>query len=489
MSTNAVRWPDRMNPTDALFWFMDKIPEMRSTIGALVILERAPSRERVRLEFERISTHLVRMRQRVVEVPFTLAPPEWVEDTQFDLDYHLRYIAIPAPGGVEELLAEMSPLYAAAFDRDRPLWEAYVAEGLLGGRGALFVKMHHCLMDGVGGTRLFDNLLRQKIDPAPAQSVRLAEVRSARAAALIWRAALYNLRDAVSVGGETLGTVWDSVRSPRSLVKGLWRGLGALRGFGSELTTLRAESPLHARRSLSRQLSTFEMSLPEIDAVRGRLGATNNDFVLTVVSGAMHRWHTSRGTDVHTLRALVPVNLRGVEETNAGNRLALLAVNLPVGEPNPLHRLRAIQEQMGTIKADQRARLYPLLARVLIRLPLAVAELVGRQQTSRTNFVCTNVPGPRQLRYFAGETIQRVYPYAPLVGDHPVAIALYSYGDLVCVGLDVDPLAMDDLPHFRDALREAYEELLSVGRQAEVRPRRSGRGRRAAGPALAEQRA
>jgi diacylglycerol O-acyltransferase len=478
MKTESMQWPSRMNPTDALFWLMDKIPEMRSTIGALVILERAPSRERMHQEFERLSYQLPRMRQRVVEVPFGLAPPEWIEDAQFDLDYHVRTVSIPEPGGIEDLLVEMSPLYATAFDRDRPLWEAYVAEGFLGGRGALFMKMHHCMLDGVGGTRLFESLLGARREPAAAPPVHMIDARSDGPAALLWRALLYNGEEMVEGAAEVAGGLWDAAGRPGRLVSRIRRALKTLSGFGQELTVSRARSPLHERRSLSRRLSTFEMSLSDLDAVRTRLAATNNDAVLTIVCGAMHRWHTSRGADVRELRALVPVSLRGAGEHNLGNRLALLAVALPIGEPNPIVRLRTIQERMGRIKTDQRARMYPLLARLMIALPLTVADRLSRQQTSRTNFVCTNVPGPRQPCYFGGELIERIYPYAPLVGDHPVAIALYSYRDTVHVGLDVDPVTMGDLPHFRDALQEAYDEVLSIGRQADLRPR-ARRARRA----------
>lgn len=479
MNKEPMTWPSRMNPTDALFWLMDKIPEMRSTIGALVLLERAPSRERMHQEFERLSYQMPRMRQRVVEVPFGLAPPEWIEDPQFDLDYHLRTVSIPEPGGIEELLAEMSPLYATAFDRDRPLWEAYVAEGFLGGHGAVFIKMHHCMLDGVGGTRLFESLLREKRESDVAPSTRVIDGRSDDPAALLWRAMLYNAEEMVQGVAGAVGALWDTMRAPEQIVSGVRRGLKTVTGFASELAVSRAHSPLHERRSLSRRLSTFEMSLSDIDAVRARLAATNNDVVLTIVCGAMHRWHTSHGADVHELRALVPVSLRSNDEQNLGNRIALLAVALPIGEPNPIVRLRAIQERMGRIKADQRARMYPLLAQLMTALPLGVAERIGRQQTSRTNFVCTNVPGPRQPCYFAGELIERVYAYAPLVGDHPIAIALYSYCDTVYVGLDIDPMTMGDLPHFRDALQEAYDEVLSVGRQADrrLRPRRTRRSR------------
>ncbi|MBI3785168.1 MAG: wax ester/triacylglycerol synthase family O-acyltransferase [Deltaproteobacteria bacterium] len=480
MTTPSVLWPTRMNPTDALFWFMDKIPEMRSTTGALLLLEHAPPRQRIRAAFERICENLPRMRQRVVAVPLALAPPEWVDDPQFDLDYHVRYVAVPAPGSLDNLLAEVSPLYATALDAERPLWEAYVAEGLLDGRGAVFVKMHHCVTDGVGGSKLFSELLADRAEPDTVPARRPHRARSTTTAALLWRALLYNVDDALENGASVLDALRTAVRHPGDLYSGIQRGVLSAIGMSRELTVKRAESPMHFQRSLSRSLAAFEMKVGEIDAVRGPLRATNNDIILTVVSGAMHRWHTSRGSDVHALRAMVPVNLRGAGDAEAGNRLALLALHLPIGEPNPLRRLRVIQEEMGRVKHDRRATAYPFLARVMTALPLAVAEQVVRQQTRRTNFVCTNVPGPTHTCYLAGEAIERIYVYAPLVGDHPVAIALISYGDVMSVGLDVDPLAMNDLPRFRDALQESYAEILNIGSHGDVKLPRPPRRRHAA---------
>ena len=468
MTTPHDIWPGRMNPTDALFWSMDKIPEMRSTIGALVILDHAPPRELLRAAFERLSYSLIRMRQRVVEVPFGLAPPEWIADPQFDLDYHLRYLAVPEPGGMADLLDELSPLYATAFDRDRPLWEAYVAEGMPGGRGAILVKMHHCMTDGVGGTRLSESLLTEDAASASPPPRLPADERSTTPAARLWRAAVHNLNDAVELSAAAAGAMIASASTPLATAAALRNAWKTVVGFSSELTVPRAKSSLHAHRSLSRRLATFEMAMADIDTVRSRLDATNNDIVLTIVSGAMHRWHTSRGDDTHELRALVPVSLRRAEDANGGNRIALLAIGLPIGEPNPVRRLRLIQERMGHVKGDQRAALYPWLARFMAAMPTVIAEQLSRQQTSRTNFVCTNVPGPRRVCTLAGASIERIYPYAPLVGDHPVAIALCSYQGTMFVGLDVDPLAMKDLPHFLDALRESYDEILNVGGTAEA---------------------
>jgi diacylglycerol O-acyltransferase len=465
MQTGETRWSTRMNAMDALFWTMDKVPDLRSTVGALLLLERPPSRERLREAFARLSFGFARMRQRVVEVPLMLAPPEWVGDRQFDLDYHLRYLAVPAPGTVESLLAALSPLYATSFDHARPLWEAYVAEGLADGRGAVLLKMHHCMVDGVGSSRLLQALLGGR--RAGNGVVRPAiERRPTSATALLWRAMLYNVQQGIQAGAQMISAVGDAAREPAPISSRIEGGLRMVAGIGRQLFASRARSPLRRPRSLSRQLSTFEMSLREIDALRASLEATVNDIVLTVVSGAMHRWHASHGADVHELRALVPVNLRTQGESEEGNRIAMLAVSLPVGEPNPLRRLRLVQRRTGEVKADRRAKLYPLVAGAVFRFPLPLAEAIARQQTTSANFLCTNVPGPRQTHRLAGVPIEKVYPYAPLIGDHPLSIGLFSYRDVLYVGLDIDPLGMDDLPRFRAALQEAYTEVLGMARRA-----------------------
>lgn len=480
MTAEEALWPKRMNSTDALFWTMDRLPEMRSTIGALVILERRPAWERIVHDHEWLSHELPRMRQRVVDVPWGLAPPEWIEDPQFDLGYHLRHVAVPAPGHLEDVLAEAGPLYATAFDRDRPLWETYVIEGLAGGRGALFVKMHHCMLDGIGGSRLFEKLLSERRAARRPRPAPPLNGRSTNTAALLWRAGVDDLEDAASASWTALWSLGSTALAPAAALTTIEQGLKMARGFARELLVPRAHSPLHGSRSLSRRLATFEMSLPKIAAVGSRFHATINDVILAIVSGAMRRWHSIHGADVTQLRALVPLSIRTEEENQAGNRIGLMVVSLPVGERNPVRRLEMVHERMARIKGDRGAQLYPLLARIMTSLPTALAAQIGRQQTSRANFVCTNVPGPRRTCYFAGERIEKIYPYAPLVGDHPVGIALYSYRDTLCVGLDVDPLAMTDLPRFSEALRDSYEEVLRTDRQQPATlPARRGARRRA----------
>ena len=339
MSAPKELWPSRMNPTDALFWYMDKIPDLRSTIGSLIILERAPTHAAIRAEIDRIGRLLPRMRQRVVEVPFGLAPPEWVEDPLFDLDYHLRFVAVPEPAGLEEALDVMGPLYASPFDYERPLWETYVIEGMRDGRGAVFMKMHHCSTDGVGGARLSEQLMREMPAAVRPEEHLAGPERSTTPAAMLWRALGYNLEEAISTGLGLLGAVGDMLLSPGETVDTIRRSVRALAGLGQQMSAPAVRSAPNAPRSLSRRLSTFEMSLREIDAVREQWGATNNDVVLTIVAGAMPAMYAvcrEPGTLVHTKLAIVlccrlrrSVRTRGIASmtrASTGYRLARRSV-------------------------------------------------------------------------------------------------------------------------------------------------------------------
>jgi WS/DGAT/MGAT family acyltransferase len=466
--------PDRMTATDALFWLLDTVPELRSTIGAVMVLARPASRDRMRDELVRLTRFVPHMRQVVTEVPFNLAPPEWTPDPDFDLDYHLRSIAVPAPGGMLELLATVGPLYATPLDRSRPLWEAYEIEGLMGGRGAIFYKLHHALIDGVGGTRLFEAMCGETRTPPSLLPEQPTAVPDTRPSALLRRAWRDTLRDFVDVGGDLAAATGGVLLRPLATLESVRRGVRMVTAFGRTLLTAPQKSVLNRHRSSSRALATLDLPLADVETIRRRLGATNNDVVLTLLTGGLHRWHTSRGADVHELRVLVPMNLREEGDATQGNRIGLLDESLPVGEPNPLARLRLIQERMHRFKAARGAALFPIVARALLVLPPAVAATLGRQQMARANLVCTNVPGPRQTCFWAGEAVERIYPFAPLVGDHPLSVALFSYRDTICVGIDVDPLAMPDLAHFVDAFDESRRELLAVAGAGTARVAHTG---------------
>lgn len=468
MVRSAVRrlhWPSRMSPTDALFWSLDVIPGFRSTIGVLVVLDGPLERDALRAELARFGRTFVRMHQRVAESPLGIAPPEWVDDPQFDLDYHLRSIAAPSPGRLDDVLDALAPLFATPFDRSRPPWETYLVEGLAEGKSAVFVKLHHCLTDGVGGSRLMSGLLGAALESIDEPVPPPAAPDQGSAGALL-RAFRYRIAEAATLVQDAALALGSSIRHPVRAATSVVDVVRAGAGFGAEMVAPPAESPLHDARTASRRLAATTIPLREIEVVQRVADVTNNDVVLTIVAGAMHRWHTSRGHDVKELVGLVPVNLRAAGDLTAGNRIALLGVRLPIGEVDPLVRLDLIHARMQHVKQDRRASLYPALARAMSWMPAGLVLRIGWQQTRRANFVCTNVPGPKEPVRLLGRTVEQIFPYAPLVGDHPVSVAVLSYGDVLHVGLDVDVLGMPDLPHFLDALEESRAELVAICRHA-----------------------
>jgi diacylglycerol O-acyltransferase len=468
------QWPDRMNPTDALLWFMDKIPEFRSVAGLLIILRRQPSPKALRQEFERLVGCVPRLRQRVAEVPLGLAPPEWIAEEALDLEHHLRAVAVPPPGGLAEFLAEVSPLYESSLDPNRPLWEAYFADGLSDGRGAVFVKMHHCLTDGVGGRRILEPLLgTQRARPGRPREAS-SKRRASDSAALLLRAIQHGLTEAAVLGGSVVSGAFDAVRNPRRATMTTVGGVRTGAGFVRDLLARRSESPLGPARSLARSLATYDMRLADVERLCERLAATVNDLALATVNGALHRWCRLGGIEVDDLRVLVPVDLREKEDARAGNRVGLVTVGLPVGEADVLRGLRVIQERMNALKADRRAVLDPWLARAILAMPIPLAELIVRARGSRASSVCASLPGPKRTCFLAGETIQRIYPYVSLCGDQPLAVSVLRYQQTLCVGIDADSVAIGGLDRFRSFLHESYQDLLKVGSRARKSPARRG---------------
>ncbi|MEY2472346.1 MAG: diacylglycerol O-acyltransferase / wax synthase, partial [Actinomycetota bacterium] len=160
-----LRFTDRMSDSDALMWSIEKDPLLRSTIVAVAVLDQAPDRERLLDRIERSTRMIPRLRQTAVQSAFAVAPPKWVFDPNFDLNYHLRFLKAPGDAGLRDLLDMVAPIGMQGFDRARPLWEFYVIEGLEGGKAALVQKVHHSVTDGVGGVEIALTMLDLERNP------------------------------------------------------------------------------------------------------------------------------------------------------------------------------------------------------------------------------------------------------------------------------------------------------------------------------------
>jgi WS/DGAT/MGAT family acyltransferase len=401
------------------------------------------------------------LRQRVVEAPLRLGLPEWEDDPHFELAYHARDVVLPEPGSDQQLFEFASVVFATPLDHQRPLWEAYLIEGLQSGRTACFFKVHHSVMDGVASMAGFEALTQgHRAEPvrvpraAPLLPPRPPAVRVARLA----RDLLWNATDAI---GATLRLGVHAALHPDEAADGVMRTLRGLRGFFRDLSAPAIHDPLaDPSTGIGRRLDGMTLPLPRLRRLKDALGVTLNDVALTVLAGAVGRYHDHRGVHVDELHCMVPINLRQERERDAlGNRVGMCNVTLPVGESDPLIRLDIIRAQTAAAKSDRRGASYPLVMRAMAFMPSFAFRLLAQSITGRINLICTNVPGPPTTRYLAGAKIEVMYPFAPVAVGTPLSVALLSYSDVCGIGIDTDPAAIPDPELLHRYLAAEVEEL------------------------------
>lgn len=465
-ATDRFHYPlqlsSRMVPTDALFWYIEEAtPELRPIVAAVMILDRSPHHDHLRTAVERWVARLPRLRQRVVEAPLRLALPEWEDDPNFDLDYHAREVILPEPATERHLLDFVGAVFATPLDHLRPLWEAYLIEGLEGGRAACFFKVHHSVMDGVGSLAIFDALTQaHRAEPirVPRQLPSAPPSSNALRVARLARDATVNV--ACSMGAAVAASVRGAFR-PGEVIVQTARTVRGVRGMISDLTASPVIDPLaQASTGIGRRLDAMTVALPRMRRIKDALGVTLNDVVLTAVSGAVGRYHVHRKVRVGELHCMVPMSLRQSDERHSlGNRVGAFNVALPVGEADPLVRLERIKRQTGAAKSDRRGAAWPLLMRVMASLPGFAYRVLANTVTGRVNLICTNIPGPPVVRYLAGAKIEVMYPFAPVALGTPLSIALMSYGDSYGIGIDTDPAAIPDPELLTSYLVAAFDEI------------------------------
>ena len=428
---------------------------------------------------ERIA-YVPRYRQRVKTVPGNLANPVWVDDTTFDLSYHVRRSALPRPGSDEQLEELVARIQPRPLDRSRPLWEIYLVEGLADDRFAIITKSHHSLVDGIHGVDIGNVLVDGN---ATGNDGVLAA----------WRP-----RPEPTAAELLAGAVADVVRTPSHLVDSVRGGVedvsrtvgkvaGVAGGVLSTVARVSARpaptSPLNASVGRARRYVMVGTDLEDYRTVRTRLGqgsfadeVTINDVVLATVAGAFRSWLLTRGEPVHpgtTVRALVPVSVEAGEDARGdaeatSTEIVACFVDLPVGEPKPSMRLHQIAFSMRqqTESGGRRAVSAETLTGVGGFSPPTMHALgarLGRMVTRRLhNVVVTNVPGPQTPRYAAGAQLAATYPVTPLGPGQALSIGLTSYDGGVYYGLYADRDAMPDADVLGRGLVESLQELLDA---------------------------
>jgi len=455
---------DRLSALDSSFlWLEDNAPS-HMHVGSVTIFggERPEYEDFVAGVESRL--HLVpRYRQKIARVPFGQGRPVWVDDPCFNIGYHVRLTALPPPGAEEQLRALAGRVFSQRLDRDKPLWEIWLVEGLEGDRWALVNKVHHALVDGVSGADLMTVLFDAQPEPAvpPAQERDRWLPRPAPTSSQLLAEALV---ERATQPGEIVRTLRSGLRVPRQVAAGL---LGSAAGVASLARgTIRPApaTPYNGSLGPHRRFTWVRVALGDVKAVKNSLGGTVNDVVLSTVAGGLGRHlREARGVDTEnlTLRAMVPVSVRAdVERGALGNRVAAMMAPLPVWCENPVVRLDLVREAMGQLKSSGQA----IGAEVLTRLggfapPTVMAQatrLAARQRAF--NVVVTNVPGPQFPLYVQGHRLLDVFPMVPLARGQRLGVALMSYDGALNFGLVADYDSVPDLEDLAQAFADALQE-------------------------------
>lgn len=457
---------DRLSALDATFLDVED-GSSHMHIGSVSLFDARPLRgPEAELDFERILDLVrwtlqstVRFRQKLAIVP-GLGQPVWIDDDRFNLRYHVRHTALPAPGNLRQLKRMAGRVVSQQLDRSKPLWELWVVEGVEGDRIALIWKIHHCLADGISGTEVTSAMMGTDPEyrpgparpfvarPAPSGARLLADELRHRAE--LPMVLLDAGRKALFDGGETL-------RLLRNAARGLGEGLSAAAHPASE-------TPFNTDLGPHRRFDWTELDLAAAREVRQRLGGKLNDVVLCVVAGAVGRFLRGRGLDTAGLdfRVMVPISVRrDSERKSLGNRVSQMLVRLPVDEPDPRRRLAQVTETTSELKQSGQHHGMELLSQIADATGPGILPWLTRAgiRARAANLVVTNVPGPPEPVFMLGARLEAVYPLVPLAGDMAAGIALFSYAGKLYWGFNVDWDAFPDLHDLVEAVDLEFEAL------------------------------
>jgi diacylglycerol O-acyltransferase / wax synthase len=486
---------DRLTAVDASFLHQEG-PSSHMHVGGLTLLEGPPPALDEFLEQIRRRLHLVpRYRHKLAHTHTALdsGRPVWVDDPSFNLEYHVRHTALPAPGGWEQLCNLTARIFSQQLDRSKPLWEMWLIEGLgpeigasarpgrlRAGRGgppaqgegfALISKTHHSLIDGIAGIDLATVLFDLSPEPPPVRHSGRAwqPHREPGAVELVAAAG----RGALRAGVELAVGAADALAHPERALASAREVAEGLGEFVWAVMNPAPPTPLNVDIGPHRRFVGVGSALDDFKLVKKVFGCTVNDVVLAVVAGALRDFLISRGvrTEGVELRALVPVSVRAEDEHHQmGNRIVAMRGPLPVYLSDPVQRLLFVKREMDGLKESKQALGAEVIAGVQNFAPPTILAQASRLNFSTRlfNLIVTNVPGPQFPLYVLGRRMLEAYPVAFLPQHHALAIAIMSYNGQMNFGLLGDLDAMSDIEGFGESIAAELATLVALAREAGV---------------------
>lgn len=425
--------------------------------------------ERIRAHIDSKLHYLPRYRQRLDYIPYDRAPV-WVDDADFNFDYHVRHTSLPRPGTDDQLKRLAGRIMSQQLDRAKPLWELWVVEGMSDARFAVIAKIHHCMIDGLSGVDLTTILLNvmptSEIEEAPPWKPRRAPTQAELAVASAARATRRALERVTSVG-----TLVSDTRSTVEEMTG--RAAAALNSLRSGWLSMADQTPLNSEIGPNRRIDWTEVSLADVKAIKDELGGSINDAVLAIVAGAIrHFFLAHREFEVEGLqfRVMNPVSTRRADQRGAlGNQVSMWLIELPIDEPDPLARLEKIKAETSRHKRGNQALGAATLVEISRGTPITLLSLASRFAGSRMrpfNMTVTNVPGPQFPIYLLEARMLANYPVVPLWAQHGAGIALFSYEGTLFWGIHSNYDTLPDSDAFLDSIHTSTKQLLNAAAPA-----------------------
>jgi diacylglycerol O-acyltransferase / wax synthase len=418
--------------------------------------------DRVRAHINSKLQYIPRYRQRLDWVPYNRRPV-WVDDDTFSFDFHVRHTSLPRPGTEEQLKRLAGRIMSMPLDKDKPLWELWVIEGLEGDQFALIAKIHHAMIDGISGVDLSTILLNvvptTEIEDAPEWEARPAPTSSQLAVAEAAKATR-RLTD-------RLASLADTIRESKGISDDtLDRSSAAMSSLRSGWLSSSDRTPLNPDIGPNRRFDWTSMKLPEVKEIKKGLGGTLNDSILAITAGAVRRFLIEeRDFDVSdsVFRVMNPVSTRKSDQKGAlGNQLAMWLIELPISEPDPVTRLKLIRERTFNLKKTNQALGASTLVEISSGTPITLLSMANRFAGPKLrpfNMTITNVPGPQFPMYLLDAEMKANYPLVPLWSQHGLGVALFSYNGELLWGIHADYDAVPDSDRFVAALHASAQEL------------------------------
>ncbi|MGH7041932.1 MAG: WS/DGAT/MGAT family O-acyltransferase [Acetobacteraceae bacterium] len=437
-------------------------------IGGLAVIEGPiPDRDALMATLAQRISACPRFGQRLRTRPFDIGAPEWVYDPRFDLGHHVRHIALPRPGDDRELFQLAADVISRRLDRDRPLWEIWIIEGLSDNRWAMLTKIHHCMADGIAATHMLAGLCDAGIGESFASHIRAA-------------------KDAKAQGVSQ--TTWSL--NPLSVLGGLWNASAAITATAARTALGAAEiaagllrpttTSLNGPITNLRRYSVARVPLADIAQVCRSFEVTINDVALAAITESYRNILIQRGEAPlpDALRALVPVSMRSVDALDkTDNRVSVMLPYLPVDEEHPIERLRMVHSRLDRTKSHgqrQAGHAFVTMAN-LIPFPVTAwaVRLLTRLPQRGVTTLATNVPGPRQPLQLMGQRVLSVFPVPPLAMQLRTGVAMLSYADDLFFGVLADYDAVADIDALARGIEVAVAHLVAISKH-----RKQIRGRR-----------